>query len=527
MKAFLQRYIWGIVLLLLLWIGVSGYYAVVFRKKAQEQAQEKELLAAQLREANETQKTAIITRRVSSQLEEIAYQQKDISDAQKLEAEHQALIAEQMRDHAELEREKAIAAQQAALEAYEQMDAQKQLADQRRAEAVVAQMRADSLARLALARSLGIQSTKQHEVGNKPLAALLSYAAWKFAAENQGDLYSPDIYKALSLSSGLSRQWRIHRGAIRSLLSYTSEGSTYLLTTSQYGEIYHWKLAADQLTERQTLFSNPKYDIRQMCVDTLHQRLFAIAYGGQLLMIPSKDKTDIHELPIAQPIGMAYWQDEVVVAQKNGELLAVAPDTWTTRPFYHHPCAITALTLDAGWLLIGDAEGGVYRVDKQGKAQVVWKELAQPVTALCMQAATDALAIGYKNGSVWVVPTADRGNAKELSEHVSAVSCILFHGAHLYTSSLDGTICLWSLRDAQNTTASLVYEGQSWLHTFSVSQDEKMLIVGDEKGNLSRIVIDPQRMADQIYQHLTRNFTPEEWNLYIGEVSAYETYLSK
>ena len=52
-------------------------------------------------------------------------------------------------------------------------------------------------------------------------------------------------------------------------------------------------------------------------------------------------------------------------------------------------------------------------------------------------------------------------------------------------------------------------------------------IVGDEKGNVSRVVVDPQRMADQIYQSLERNFTPEEWNLYMGEVSAYETYVSK
>ncbi|MDD7063039.1 MAG: hypothetical protein PUJ36_09255, partial [bacterium] len=95
MRAFFQRYTWVITLFLLGWIGVSGYYVIRFREKAQAQAQGRELLEAQLREANEAQKSAIITRRVSSQLEEIAYQQKAISDAQKLEAENQKLIAEQ------------------------------------------------------------------------------------------------------------------------------------------------------------------------------------------------------------------------------------------------------------------------------------------------------------------------------------------------------------------------------------------------------------------------------------------------
>lgn len=526
MKAFFQRYIWGITLLLLCLVGVSGYFVMRYREKAQAQALEKEQLVAQLREANEAQKAAVITRRVSSQLEEIAYQQKEISDAQKLEAEHQTLIAEQMRDHAELERGKALAAQQAALEAYEQMDAQKRLAEQRREEAVVAQMRADSLARLALARSLGVQATKQYEVENKPLAALLSYAAWKFTVENQGDLYLPDIYKALSLSSGLSRQWRIHRGAIRSLLAYSQDGHSYLLTTSQYGEIYRWKFAAEQLTEQHTLFNDSKYDIRVMRVDTLHQRLFALAYGGQLLSIKAKNEVNIHELPVSKPIGMEYLQEQIAIAQKNGQICVVSPDTWKTSSFYQHPCAISALTLYAGQLLIGDAEGGVYQIDSKGKAQLIWKELSQPITALGAQAGAKTLAIGYKNGLVLAIH-ADRQKAKELSGHVSPVSCLMFHGSHLYTSSLDGTVCLWQLHDEQHVAASLVYEGQAWLHTFSISQDEKTLIIGDEKGNLSRVVVDPQRMADQIHQHLERNFTPEEWNFYIGEVSAYETYLSK
>lgn len=526
MRTFFQRYTWVITLFLLCWVGVSGYYVIRFREKAQAQAAEKEQLAVQLRAASEAQKSAVITRRVSSQLEEIAYQQKEISDAQKLEAEHQTQIAEQMRDHAELEREKAIAAQQAALEAYEQMDAQKRLAEQRRAEAVVAQMRADSLARLALARSLGVQAMTQYEVGNKPLAALLSYAAWKFTAENQGDPYLPAIYKALSLSSELARQWRIHRGAIRSLLAYAQEGHSYLLTTSQYGEIYRWKLAANQLTERQTLFNDSRYDIRAMRVDTLQRRLFALAYGGQLLAITAKDKVEIQELPISQPIGMEYWQEQLAIAQKNGQICVVSPDTWKTNSLYQHPCAISALTLRKGQLLIGDAEGGVYQIDSQGKAQLLWKGLAQPITALGVQAGSGTLAIGYKNGLV-VALQVDRRKAKELSGHVSPVSCLAFQGSYLYSSSLDGNIYMWPLPDDPTTAAALVYEGEVWLHTFVISQDGQDLIIGDEKGNLRRVVVDPQRMADQIYQRLERNFTPEEWNLYIGEVSAYETYLSK
>lgn len=525
MNAFFQRYALGVALILLFLVGISGYFMIVFREQAQAQAEEKELLAAQLREINEEQKTAIITRRVSSQLEEIAYQQKAISDAQKLEAENQKLIAEQMRDHAELEREKAIVAQQAALEAYEEMDAQKRIAEQRRAEAVMAQMRADSLARLALARSLGVQATKQYEADNEPLAALLSYAAWKFTAENQGDLYSPDIYKALSLCCKLSRQWRIHRGAVRSILSYSQAGHMYLLTASQYGEIYRWTLSGNLLTDRITLFNNQQYDVRLLYEDKINLRLFALCQGGQLLIISSKDKVEIKELPLSQPVGMANWEGQIAIASKKGDLRVVTPDSWATQTLYQHPCAITALTVAQGELLIGDEKGRVYQIDHQGKAHAIWGQITQPITSLCFQETTGHLAIGYKNGLAQVVG-ADR-KAQQLSEHVSPITCIRFNGTHLYTSSMDGSICLWQLNEQTKSSAALVYQGKSWLHTFIISPNGQNIIIGDERGDLNWVVVDPQRMAEEIHKQLQRNFTPEEWNLYIGEVSAYETYLSK
>ena len=184
------------------------------------------------------------------------------------------------------------------------------------------------------------------------------------------------------------------------------------------------------------------------------------------------------------------------------------------------------MTLRKGQLVIGDAEGGVYQIDSRGNAQLLWKEVAQPITALSAQSGSERLAIGYKHGLV-VALQADLRKAKELSGHVSPVTCLAFRGSHLYSSSFDGHIYRWPLHDDPTTAAALVYEGEVWLHTFVISQDEQDLIIGDEKGNLSRVVVDPQRMADQIYQRLERNFTPEEWNLYIGEVSAYETYLSK
>ena len=92
---------------------------------------------------------------------------------------------------------------------------------------------------------------------------------------------------------------------------------------------------------------------------------------------------------------------------------------------------------------------------------------------------------------------------------------------------MDGSICLWQLNEQAKSSAALVYQGKRWLHTFIISPNGQNIIIGDERGDLNWVVVDPQRMAEEIHKQLQRNFTPEEWNLYIGEVSAYETYLSK
>ena len=96
--------------------GTSWFVYNLWRENQQQKATEEQLIK-QLQEAKEAKNEATITRRISSQLEEIAYQQKEISDIQKQKAEQQTRIADQMRINAEFEKERAVAAQQTALEA--------------------------------------------------------------------------------------------------------------------------------------------------------------------------------------------------------------------------------------------------------------------------------------------------------------------------------------------------------------------------------------------------------------------------
>lgn len=138
------------------------------------------------------ERDAAIVKRVSQQMEDIAYQQKAISDKQRDRAEEQSKLAIQMRDKAEVESRAAREAEgQAKLYAKEaeksarEADGQREIAishqkmaEEQRDQANYAKSITDTLSYRTLGRTLGNLSVTQHETGNTEIANLLAYASW-------------------------------------------------------------------------------------------------------------------------------------------------------------------------------------------------------------------------------------------------------------------------------------------------------------------------------------------------------------
>ncbi len=489
----------------------------------QRHQQEQARLIDQLRQATESQKEAIITRRISTQLEEIAYQQKEISDIQRQEAINQTQIADEMRQHAELERERAILAQEAALEAYNQMEEQKKLAETRREEAIESQMKADTLARLALGRSLGSQASTQHTIGNKDLAALLSYSAWKFTSENKGDIYQPAIFDALSQTSDLSKHRRLHTGAIRDIRVFKDSRGSHLLSASQYGELYVWKMEGNKLSKENLLVSDPGYDFRKIVEDTRHTQYIALSFPGKLVIINEAKELSEVPLDIKKPLSMELVDNHLFIVSQDGDIRKATVNEWKFAPVYKHTSRITAFCQEENVFLFGDERGGIYQMDTLGNVNLLGEKIKQAVS--CVQAIPQAgmLAIGYKNGLVTIGRFPD-GAYKELVGHISPVTEIQLSKGKLFTSSYDGTVRLWNIDNGNKIISSIVYQPSEWIHTFVIGESGEWLFAGDEGGNLSQVSISPDYMATQIKQHLSRNLTHEEWDYYIGELIEYETY---
>lgn len=514
-----------ILLLLCITLGGGLYWLNSVYKQEKERSKGME---QQLRQANEEKKEATVIRRVSSQLEEIAYQQKDISDKQRQKAIYQTEVANQMRRHAEAEREKALIAQEEALNAYNQMEEQKKIAEMRQQEAIWARLKADTLARLALGRSLGSLAVTQYTIGNKDLASLLAYSAWKFTAENRGDVYQPAVFDALSMTSDMTKYYIRHQGAIRDMqLVVKDKLHPYLVSISQSGEILCWT-SLDRKGEEfhsEYLFNNPEFDFRKLCVDTEQSVIYALSFNGSLVIIDGKKRVRIIPVEEQELIGMAVTSSSIYIASRRGTVWRADLTKMKFRLFYTHPENLRVFQLVKGQLLIGDVSGTVCVLGTEGKVQTLYKgSVHEPVTALQLSSSGDLLATGYKNGVIHLFNLITR-KREELIGHVSAVTHIEFIERHVVSSSYDCSVRLWNL-DSEKVVSSIVSQPSEWIHVFCLAGNVRQLLIGSEKGTIHIVSISPSQMAERVRSLLTRDFTSEEWAYYIGGLSEYESYRS-
>ena len=176
---------------------------------------------------------------------------------------------------------------------------------------------------------------------------------------------------------------------------------------------------------------------------------------------------------------------------------------------------------DAGVVDSGGA--GLCRIFEGFKAYMEGKpvEQADAVTAIHWDPSRQLLAYGRQNGSV--VLRSDEQNMaynRPIPASASRISALRLMGPHLVLSSFEGLLLHWEMGIDQSSSALDQVKG--WIYCLDLSPDQKLLYYGDQQGGLHQVAYQPDVMAAEIHARLTRNFTPEEWEQYIGKGYPYE-----
>ena len=240
-------------LLLLLSMAVGIFMHRSDRERVRE-------LENQVGELNKQQKKSSVDRRVSKQMEEIAYGQQVLSEERSQEAIRQSEIAQAATLRSETERQRAVQAQMAAEQAAQEARKSQQTAEQQhkeaneqRRQAEKAKLTADTLNYRSLGRTLGSLAYSIYRTGDKETGNMLAYASYLFTHDYGGNLYSSSVFPALTQSSDSRQSWSIHEGGITGVDFFPN--SKQLLTVSTHGEMSLNELQNGRMVSK-LVFSN-------------------------------------------------------------------------------------------------------------------------------------------------------------------------------------------------------------------------------------------------------------------------------
>jgi WD40 repeat protein len=514
-------------------LAVLGVLCFSFGSQTYYVSKKNRDLEVQVKDLTEKEKRSAVLRSISTQMEEIAYQQKEVSDKQREEAVVQTRIANEMRNRSEIERRNALEAERNALEseqraivASQQAESQRVVAEQQREEAEYARKVADTLSYVALARNLGSEAVTQENTGNHDLALLLAYTSYLFTDRYKGDVYQPSIYEALSLISKSTRTWPAHRGAVKKLY-FTNQERTKFLSISEYGSLAQHELKPDGQLVTNYLFQDSQYDIRDMWYFD-NGVIYAISRTSDLLVFnPNKTVPVIRHIDGAvHPIRIYSLNPvEAVIVAENGLFVIGLGNLEIERSIIvERPIRLSST--DNGKLVLFDDTDVVIITDEAVTEMTTLKIPVKGVTSVSRGRDWNTVFYGTNDGTIYMV--AENGQITRLVGHRSKISQLSSHPQNkrlLLSTSYDGTAKIWDWQKEKVEPVNVISSG-NWITAMMMVGGEYMW-TGDQRGNLTQTITSVPLMAETIKKSLTRDFTREEWNYYIGSNIPYETFLDR
>lgn len=485
-------------------------------------------LESQLSVLREQEQRSAVDRRVSKQMEQIAYGQQTLSEERSQEAIRQSEIAQEMTLLSEAERQKALRAQGIAEEsateamaAYQMAESQRSEADKQRRQAEHAKLVADTLNYISLGRNLGSTSYSIYQTGDTELGNLLAYASYLYTSDYGGDLFNSAVFQALTQSAGSRRSWSSHNGSISRIDILPNNGG--LLTVSTYGEFFSHKMLGDRLTTT-PIVNDKQYCFRDVYASKGGKR-YALSSTGHLIVNDGNKTRVITVADVDKPFCLQNMNDGkqlLIIGENSIALLDLATDRILGErrlPFH----VMYSGRRDYKPLLF-DNRGGMHMVSSLDNMTNEKTGVSGQVTAFASSKNAHIEAYGMYDGTIWLIDS--RGKKHKLVGHLSQITKLKLDGKRLYSSSYDGKLLFWMTGDQQIKPITL-FQSASWLTDFVFSTDKNYIWTGEQNGTVTEYLISLSKIAQRLRQNVKRNFTQEEWNYYVGKGIPYRKVKSE
>jgi hypothetical protein len=498
----------------------------VTAEKESQRAETQRLLAeAKTTEAQHQSEKAEKAALEADEQRKVAEYQTQIAERERLEAERMAAEARKQTDLANTQRILALKNEKDANEQKDQAEIQKQLAEKAREEAFQRRM-------LTTARSMAVKSL---QASNDPdLSALLAYQAFDFNSKYAGQMNDVDIYSGLyqALKVSLGNNFNVYAGhndAVRSV--HFIPGTNTFISAGNEGRILKWDV--DDETKKFTSISEGRNLIEQILVSPDGELLICAENNAGITLFNLKNEnlppiTYRGSDPNIRTMAVTPDSKNLFTAGTSGSIDYWELKTGEYKQFANTPSKINTLALspDGVMLASGTNDGKIVLWKTKGETSSIniYKDSLNPVQCLAFAPDYSYLTAGTLKGEILIFNTSNFELLRTLSKHKARITELSFSpdGKTLASSSFDSNILFWNMLDLTSPPIQLE-DHSGFAFTVAFNSDGKHVVSGSSEG--SRLISRPaysNLLADHICRLVKRNFTEEEWNIYVGTDIPYE-----
>ncbi len=535
---------------------IAGVAVVAYQLGRRQSRQELAAVQEEMDRLVAAEKDAAIVKRVSQQMEDIAYQQKAISDQQRDRAEEQSNLAIRNAARAEMESRAAREAERKANEAADvaekeraNAERQQEIALEQRDEATYARNVADTLNRRTQAKGLAVSSQVRREAGETEVADILAYASWYFLKSNRGNQYYSETFKSLAQATGGIPRYKVREGGAVNAISQVPGKPGQCVAATNYGEV-EWLTAtvnsgARRITSTVLLF-DPAYDFRD--VQVLSGKIYALSLKGPLCILDFKGDKVIVPLPDDDYFKLLPVRGRLLVAGRRS-LCWYADGKISVQASLSKP--LSAIVEREGNVCLFYADGSYAEMDSSGRIAEEAPLVKEVVTAAHYDKAGRCLLLGVEDGTVYPVNRYNRV-LETLSAHKARCMSMDMLGSVVVTGGYDKSAYIWNLdnmpfesglsfheeletKSAGKRVANgkevpaewlvpVDYSFDGWTLAVCGDADGKSVWIGTSAGSVLLLNTSADGMAAQLYDKINRNLTQQEWTRYVGASIPYMTF---
>ncbi len=501
---------------LFLWTRDLQSQAEARRIEAEEQ---RELALQNEEEAKKQEEAAIIARDSANVERERAVIASSLAEQRRLEAERATELAQSRQRLAD---ESARAAK--AAEALAQANAD--TAELQRLRAVKASEEAYKRRMLSIAKSMAVKSLQIDKNDDPDLKALLAFQAYLYNMEYGGEMHEADVYSGLydARKVLLGDQHNVFGGHIQSVKSVVFKpGTNQFISAGSDGRILSFSMnepgvepvvvsEKEMIIEALSISPNGRY----LAVGTLTAGIHIHDLSG-----PENDVILFtgHEGRVSD---ILFTEDsrEFYSLGSDRQILKWNIETGTSRQIAHSEIRFDDIALSpGGQILAATNRSGMIVLIQATQPEMrdtISGFVQNPVISLDFSFDGKYLAAGDQRGIVRLFETKSWTQTHSLRGSSARIETVRFspNSNYLASSSYDGKVLMWDMKNL-NLSPIVMEDNRGFVFTVVFSPDEKYLVSGSN--NLKSRPVTAGQLADGFCGMIHRNFTREEWDLYIGD----------